>query len=64
MQMKQQQFEADTTLRGLELQLKEKEIRIKEIDLGIKNMAMENEQDLRREKLIIDSLNSEATHVE
>jgi hypothetical protein len=40
MELSQAQLEADTVLQGISLQIKEKEVRIKEIDLGMKEMEM------------------------
>lgn len=58
-QLKEQEIRGNALIKGLELQLKEKEIRIKEIDLGLKNVEMENDMQLRREKAVMEELNSE-----
>lgn len=42
MEISQAQLEADTILQGISLQIKEKEVRIKEIDLGMKEMEMQH----------------------
>lgn len=42
MELSQAQLKADTVLQGIALQIKEKEVRIKEIDLGIRQIEMEH----------------------
>ena len=42
MEMAKAKLQADSILKGMDLQIKEKEVRIKEIDLGMKGMELQH----------------------